>query len=333
MADASRRVSFWLSLATDWICCACRARSAAAIWSRRRTDRGLVGDKAPGSRRQPRQRPTIRAATASAGRKHPLRPKIRTTGRRYFRCRSCRPDGRYLLPYDFFGPPKAHPNHAANINRKCAFILNPGTGGGTQTGFHARRKRFMTAAAQHWPQLQRIRMTDRSSLTVVLAAGEGTRMRSSMPKVLHPVAGQSLLAHVLGAAPKGAGAALAVVVGPDHSAVEEETRAAASGRRDVHSARASRHRACGAGGPRGHRPRRGRSAGRVRRYAADFGRDIRAPACVAAKRREPGRARFSAPPIPPATAGFWSRATGWWRSANRPTPARKSARSSCAMPA
>jgi len=67
-------------------------------------------------------------------------------------------------------------------------------------------------------------MTARSSLTVVLAAGEGTRMRSSMPKILHPVAGQSLLAHVLRAAPRGAGAALAVVIGPDHTAVEEEVR-------------------------------------------------------------------------------------------------------------
>src|SRR5258707_15042538 len=65
-------------------------------------------------------------------------------------------------------------------------------------------------------------MTDRSSLTVVLAAGEGTRMRSSLPKVLHPVAGQSLLSHVLNAAPHGAGAALAVVVGPDHKPVADE---------------------------------------------------------------------------------------------------------------
>src|SRR3982074_443715 len=69
-------------------------------------------------------------------------------------------------------------------------------------------------------------MTARSSLTVVLAAGEGTRMRSSKPKVLHPVAGQSLLAHVLDAAPKGAGASLAVVVGPDHQAVADEARGA-----------------------------------------------------------------------------------------------------------
>ena len=67
-------------------------------------------------------------------------------------------------------------------------------------------------------------MTARSSLTVVLAAGEGTRMRSSLPKVLHPVAGQSLLAHVLAAAPKGPGAALAVVVGPDHADVTQEAR-------------------------------------------------------------------------------------------------------------
>src|SRR6266851_5302114 len=67
-------------------------------------------------------------------------------------------------------------------------------------------------------------MTGRTSLTVVLAAGEGTRMRSAMPKVLHPVAGQSLLAHVLAAAPKGTGAALAVVVGPDHEAVAKEAK-------------------------------------------------------------------------------------------------------------
>ncbi len=67
-------------------------------------------------------------------------------------------------------------------------------------------------------------MTARTSLTIVLAAGEGTRMRSSIPKVLHPVAGQSMLAHVLGAAPKGPGAALAVVIGPDHEAVAQEVK-------------------------------------------------------------------------------------------------------------
>jgi bifunctional UDP-N-acetylglucosamine pyrophosphorylase/glucosamine-1-phosphate N-acetyltransferase len=67
-------------------------------------------------------------------------------------------------------------------------------------------------------------MTARSSLTVVLAAGEGTRMRSTVPKVLHPVAGETLLALVLRAAPKGPGTALAVVIGPDHEAVAKEAK-------------------------------------------------------------------------------------------------------------
>jgi bifunctional UDP-N-acetylglucosamine pyrophosphorylase / glucosamine-1-phosphate N-acetyltransferase len=67
-------------------------------------------------------------------------------------------------------------------------------------------------------------MTGRTSLTIVLAAGEGTRMRSSLPKVLHPVAGQPLLAHVLGAVPEGAGASTALVIGPNHEAVAAEAR-------------------------------------------------------------------------------------------------------------
>jgi bifunctional UDP-N-acetylglucosamine pyrophosphorylase/glucosamine-1-phosphate N-acetyltransferase len=49
-------------------------------------------------------------------------------------------------------------------------------------------------------------------------------MRSATPKVLHPVAGQSLLAHVLAAAPKGRTASLALVVGPDHQAVAQEAK-------------------------------------------------------------------------------------------------------------
>src|SRR3569623_3042946 len=67
-------------------------------------------------------------------------------------------------------------------------------------------------------------MTDRSSLTLVLAAGEGTRMRSTLPKVLHEVAGRSLLANVLLAAPAGKHDRLAEVVGPDHQAVADEAR-------------------------------------------------------------------------------------------------------------
>ena len=35
---------------------------------------------------------------------------------------------------------------------------------------------------------------------IILAAGQGSRMKSSLPKVLHPIAGRSMLEHVLGAA-------------------------------------------------------------------------------------------------------------------------------------
>ena len=64
----------------------------------------------------------------------------------------------------------------------------------------------------------------RSCLTIVLAAGEGTRMRSSLPKVLHQVAGGTLLAHVLDAVRKAASGATVVVIGPDHDAVAQEAR-------------------------------------------------------------------------------------------------------------
>src|SRR5262245_24341328 len=65
-------------------------------------------------------------------------------------------------------------------------------------------------------------MVERTCLAIVLAAGEGTRMRSSRPKVLHPVGGQSLLAHVLYAVRQAGGGDVAVVVGPDAAPVRAE---------------------------------------------------------------------------------------------------------------
>jgi bifunctional UDP-N-acetylglucosamine pyrophosphorylase/glucosamine-1-phosphate N-acetyltransferase len=67
-------------------------------------------------------------------------------------------------------------------------------------------------------------MKDRSCLAIVLAAGEGTRMRSSKPKVLHTVGYRTLLDHVLSTAKAAGGAALAVVLGPDHDAVAVEAK-------------------------------------------------------------------------------------------------------------
>ncbi len=57
-------------------------------------------------------------------------------------------------------------------------------------------------------------------IAVVLAAGEGTRMKSQTPKVLHEIAGRSILGHVLAAtAPLGA-TELRVVVGSSRERVE-----------------------------------------------------------------------------------------------------------------
>ncbi|MGB9367627.1 MAG: bifunctional UDP-N-acetylglucosamine diphosphorylase/glucosamine-1-phosphate N-acetyltransferase GlmU [Xanthobacteraceae bacterium] len=67
-------------------------------------------------------------------------------------------------------------------------------------------------------------MSKRTCLAIVLAAGEGTRMRSARPKVLHEVAGRSLLAHVLGAVRAAGTEQAAVVVGPDSDGVAEEAR-------------------------------------------------------------------------------------------------------------
>ena len=64
-------------------------------------------------------------------------------------------------------------------------------------------------------------MSGRTCLTIVLAAGEGTRMRSSRPKALHEIAGRSLLGHVLTAV---ANASIAVVVGPEHDDVAANAR-------------------------------------------------------------------------------------------------------------
>jgi bifunctional UDP-N-acetylglucosamine pyrophosphorylase / glucosamine-1-phosphate N-acetyltransferase len=57
---------------------------------------------------------------------------------------------------------------------------------------------------------------------VVLAAGQGTRMRSAKPKVLHDVAGKPILAHVLAAASVLAPERTVVVVG--HGADEVRAR-------------------------------------------------------------------------------------------------------------
>jgi bifunctional UDP-N-acetylglucosamine pyrophosphorylase/glucosamine-1-phosphate N-acetyltransferase len=63
-------------------------------------------------------------------------------------------------------------------------------------------------------------MSDRKLAVVVLAAGKGSRMKSDLPKVLHPVAGRPMLGHVLASVAALAPAQCVVVVAPGMADVE-----------------------------------------------------------------------------------------------------------------
>ncbi|TPL92021.1 bifunctional UDP-N-acetylglucosamine diphosphorylase/glucosamine-1-phosphate N-acetyltransferase GlmU [Mesorhizobium sp. B2-3-10] len=67
-------------------------------------------------------------------------------------------------------------------------------------------------------------MSQRSCLSVILAAGEGTRMKSAQPKVLHQIAGLPMVAHVVKAAEAAGASGLALVIG--HGADEMRKAAA-----------------------------------------------------------------------------------------------------------
>ena len=61
---------------------------------------------------------------------------------------------------------------------------------------------------------------------IILAAGQGTRMRSTLPKVLHPLGGTSLLGHVINTAEALEAAATYVVVGHGGDRVRDALAAA-----------------------------------------------------------------------------------------------------------
>ena len=61
----------------------------------------------------------------------------------------------------------------------------------------------------------------KTATTLILAAGEGTRMKSHLPKVLHPLAGRPMLTHLLDAARAATQTVPVVVVGRGAEAVRE----------------------------------------------------------------------------------------------------------------
>ena len=137
-------------------------------------------------------------------------------------------------------------------------------------------------------------MTVRSCLAIVLAAGEGTRMRSALPKVLHAIAGRSLLAHVLRAVAETKVTAAAVVVGPNQEAVAAEAERVLPGAQCFvqHERRGTAHAVLAA------RPALERKADDIlivyRRYAAHSRGDLEQAARAVGGRRGCRRAGLSA---------------------------------------
>ena len=70
-------------------------------------------------------------------------------------------------------------------------------------------------------------MSPRLAAVVVLAAGEGTRMKSSIPKVMHELAGRTLVGHAVAAASALQPDHLVVVVGHGREQVAEHLAATA----------------------------------------------------------------------------------------------------------
>jgi bifunctional UDP-N-acetylglucosamine pyrophosphorylase/glucosamine-1-phosphate N-acetyltransferase len=67
-------------------------------------------------------------------------------------------------------------------------------------------------------------MTNHETHVVILAAGQGTRMKSRLPKVLHPVAGRSMIAHVLRTASSVNPATTTLIVGHQADTVRDRLR-------------------------------------------------------------------------------------------------------------
>ncbi len=72
-------------------------------------------------------------------------------------------------------------------------------------------------------------MESNATAAIILAAGKGTRMRSSTPKILHEIARRPMLGHVMRAARAAGCSPLAVVTGADMPAVGDYARSVQPG--------------------------------------------------------------------------------------------------------
>ena len=168
---------------------------------------------------------------------------------------------------------------------------------------------------------------------VILAAGQGTRMKSQLPKVLHPVAGRPMLEHVLDAAAAVAPATVTVVVG-HAGAIGQAAPGGPAGpdvRRPGAAARNGARLAAGRAGAG--RQDRHRDAALRRRAAAD--RSGRCERLLEAHRRRRRPQRSSRPwsnahTATAASCAWTARSRASSRNATPRRPSARSARSTAA---
>jgi bifunctional UDP-N-acetylglucosamine pyrophosphorylase/glucosamine-1-phosphate N-acetyltransferase len=72
---------------------------------------------------------------------------------------------------------------------------------------------------------------DNDLAVIVLAAGQGTRMKSKLPKVLHEVGGRSIIGHIAAELATLGATRVVLVIGPEGDAVLDSARKAAPGLR------------------------------------------------------------------------------------------------------
>ena len=65
--------------------------------------------------------------------------------------------------------------------------------------------------------------------TIILAAGKGTRMKSSLPKVLHPVCGKPIIQYILDVAKAAGSLKTSVVLGHKAKEVQAQLQPGQSG--------------------------------------------------------------------------------------------------------
>ena len=235
-----------------------RARAPAAARSRGR------GARAPRRRRsgRPRRWASRHYPATGRGRRRRRMPRARRAhaGRSWATARSGRLDARTgSIPRD---PPWCN---------------------GSTTAFGAVRSRFEswrrsdTRSSADAPRGVRA-MTDQNLAIIVLAAGQGTRMKSATPKLLHPIAGVPLVGHVLATARALDAAHVVAVVRHERDLVVAVIERRAAREHHRRPGRDARHRPRRRAGARGAARRlRRRRARRERRRAA-------------ARRRHPRRA-------------------------------------------